>query len=321
MLYNHLILCCPLLHLPSMFPSIVVFSNESTLCVSWPKYQSFNFRVSPSSEYSGLISFRIDWFDLLAVQGTLKSLLQHCSLTASVLWHSAFFIVQFSHPYLTTGKTIVLTIQTFVGKVMCLLFFFFFVICCLSCHSFSSKEQVSFNFMAAVTIHNDFGAQENNICHCIHFFHLKWNDGIICHDLCFLFCFVFLILSFRKLFHFPLSPTSTDSLVSLHLLPLEWLTFAYLRLLIFLPAILIPACASFSLAFHMMYSAFKLKKQTKIHSIDLLLSQFGTSLLFHVWFLLLLFDLHTDFPGGRWGGLYSYLLENFTQFAVIHTKA
>ena len=104
MLYNHLILCCPLLHLPSIFPSIVVFSNESALCISWPKYQSFNFRVSPSNEYSGLISFRIDWFDLLAVQGTLKSLLQHCNLTASMLWHSAFFIVQLSHPYLTTGK-------------------------------------------------------------------------------------------------------------------------------------------------------------------------------------------------------------------------
>ena len=123
MLYNHLILCFPLLHLPSIFPSIVVFSNELTLCISWPKYQSFNFRVSPSNEYSGFISFKIVWFDLLVVQGTLKSLLQHCSLTASMLWHSTFFFVQLSHAYLTTGKKkIVLTIQTFVGKVMSLLF-------------------------------------------------------------------------------------------------------------------------------------------------------------------------------------------------------
>ena len=104
MLYNHLILCFPLLLLPSIFPSIVVFSNELTLCISWPKYQSFNFRVSPSNEYSGFISFKIVWFDLLTVQGSLKSLLQLCSLTASMLWHSAFFLVQLSHAYLTTGK-------------------------------------------------------------------------------------------------------------------------------------------------------------------------------------------------------------------------
>ena len=118
---NHLILCCPLL-LPLIFPSIKVFSNELVLCIRWPKYWSFSFIISPSSVYSGLISFRIDWVDLLAVQGTLKSLLQHHSSKAPVLQGSAFFMVQLSHPYMTTGKTIVLTRQTFVSKVMSLLF-------------------------------------------------------------------------------------------------------------------------------------------------------------------------------------------------------
>ena len=119
---NHLILCCPLLLLPSIFPSIRVFSNESALCIRWPKYCSFSFNISPSNEDPGLICFRIDWVDLLAVQGTLKSLFQHHSWKASILQHSAFFIVQLSHPYMTTGKTIALTRRTFVGKLMSLLF-------------------------------------------------------------------------------------------------------------------------------------------------------------------------------------------------------
>ena len=119
---NHLILCRPLLLLPSIFPSIRVFSNESVLRIRWPKYWSFSFNISPSNEYSGLISFRMDWSDLLAVQGTLKSLLQHHSSKASILWCSAFFIVQLSHLYMTTGKTIALTRWTFVGKEMSLLF-------------------------------------------------------------------------------------------------------------------------------------------------------------------------------------------------------
>ena len=118
---NHLILCCPLRLLPSIFPSIGVFSNELALCIRWPKYWSFSFDISPSNEHSGLISFRMDWLDLLAVQGTLKSLLQHHSSKASILWHSAFFIVQLSHPYMTSGKTIALTRWTFVGKVISLL--------------------------------------------------------------------------------------------------------------------------------------------------------------------------------------------------------
>ena len=119
---NHLILCRPLLLLPSIFPSIRVFSNESAFRIRWPKYWSFSFNISPSNELPGLISFRMDWLNLLAVQGTLKSLLQHHSSKASILQCSAFFIVQLSHPYLTTGKTIALTRQTFVGKVMSLLF-------------------------------------------------------------------------------------------------------------------------------------------------------------------------------------------------------
>ena len=122
MLSNHLILCFPLLLLPSTFPSIRVFSNESVLHIRWPKDWSFSFSISPSNEYSGLISFRMDWLDLLTVQGTLKSLHQHQSSKASILWHSAFFIAQLSHPYMTTGKTIALIRLTFVGKVMSLLF-------------------------------------------------------------------------------------------------------------------------------------------------------------------------------------------------------
>ena len=119
---NHLILCRPLLLLPQIFPTIRVFSNESVLPIRWPKYWSFSFSISPSSEYSGLISFRMDCLELLAVHGTLKSLLQHHSSKASILQCSAFFIVQLSHPYMTTGKTIALTRETFVGKVMSLLF-------------------------------------------------------------------------------------------------------------------------------------------------------------------------------------------------------
>ena len=127
---NHLILCCPLLFLPLIFPSIRVFSNESALCIRWPKVWSFSFSISPSNDYTGLISFRMEWFDFLGLRGTLKRLLQHHSSKASVLQHSAFFMVQLSHPYTITGKTIALTIQTFVNKVM------FFVVSCI----FSKKQ-------------------------------------------------------------------------------------------------------------------------------------------------------------------------------------
>ena len=137
---SHLILCRPLLLLPPIHPSIRVFSNKSTLRMRWPKYWSFSFSISPSKEIPGLISFRMDWLDLLAVQGTLKSLVQHQSSKASILGCSAFFTVQLSHPYMTTGKTIALTKRTFVGKVMSLL-----------------------HFMAAVTICNDFETPQNKV--------------------------------------------------------------------------------------------------------------------------------------------------------------
>ena len=132
---NHLVLCHPLLLLPSIFPSIRVFFNKLALRMRWPKYWSFSFNISPSNEYSGLISFRMDWLDLIAVQGAFKSLLQHHSSKASFLWCSAFFIVQLSHPYMTTGKTIALTRWTFVGKVMSA-----FEYAVKVSHSFSSKE-------------------------------------------------------------------------------------------------------------------------------------------------------------------------------------
>ena len=149
---NHLILHPPLLLLPLIFPSIRVFSNESALLIRWPKYWSFSFNISPSNEHPGLTSFRMDWLALLAVQGNRKSLLQHHSSKASVLWPPAFFIVQLSHPYMTTGKTIDLTRRTFVDEV-CLCF----LICCPDWSQLSSQT-VSFNFMAAITICSDFGA-------------------------------------------------------------------------------------------------------------------------------------------------------------------
>ena len=155
---NHLILYHPLLLPPSIFPSIRVFSNESVLHIRWPKYWSFSFNISPSNECQGLTSFRMGWLDLLVVQGTLKSLPQHHSSKASILQCSAFFMVQLSHPYMTTGKTIALTRQTLVGKVMSLLF------------NMLSRLAITFlprskrlNFMAAVTIYSDFGAPPKKI--------------------------------------------------------------------------------------------------------------------------------------------------------------
>ena len=180
---SHLILCCPLLLLPPIPLSIRVFSKESTLCMRWPKYWSFSFRIIPSKEHPGLISFRMDWLHLLAVQGTLKSFLQHYSSKASILRRSAFFTVKLSHPYMTTGKTIALTRRTFVGKVTCLLF------------NMLSRLVITFlprskrlNFMAAVTICSDFGAPKNKVCHCFHCFPIYFplSDGTRCHDLRFL---------------------------------------------------------------------------------------------------------------------------------------
>ena len=153
---SHLILCRPLLLPPSIPPSIRVFPNESVLCIRWPNYWNFSFNISPSNEHSGLISFRMDWLDLLAVQGTLKSLLQHHISKASILQHSAFFVVQVSHPYTTTGKTMALTRWTFVGKVRSLLFHMLSRLVI----AFLPKSKTSFNFMAEVTICSDFGAPQ-----------------------------------------------------------------------------------------------------------------------------------------------------------------
>ena len=178
---NHLILCHPLLLLPSIFPSIRVFSNESALHIRWPNYWSFSFNISPSNEHSGLISFRMDWLDLLVVQGTLKILLQYHSSKASILWHSAFFIVQLSHPYMTTGKTIALTRWTFVGKVMSLLLNMLsrLVITFLprSKHLLISWLQSP----SAVILE----PPPNKICHCFHCcpIYLPWSDGTRSHDL------------------------------------------------------------------------------------------------------------------------------------------
>ena len=156
---NHLILCCPLLLLPSIFPSIRVYANESALCIRWPKYWSFSFNIRPSSEHSRWISFRMDWLDLLAVQGTLKSLLQNHSSKASILLHSAFFTVQLSHPYMTTGKTIALTRRNFVGKEMSLLFN---MLSRLVITFLPRSKRLLISWLE-ITICSDFGAQKNKV--------------------------------------------------------------------------------------------------------------------------------------------------------------
>ena len=162
---NLLILCRLLPLLPSIFPSIRVFSNESVLHIRWLKYWSFSFNISPSNEFSGLISFRIDWLDLLAVQGTLKSLIQYHSSKASILWHSAFFIVHLSHPRMTTGKTIALTRWTFVAKVMSLLFN---MLSRLVITFLPRSRRLLISWLQ--TICSDFGAPKSKICHCFHCF-------------------------------------------------------------------------------------------------------------------------------------------------------
>ena len=181
---SHLILGRPLLLLPPIPPSIGVFSNESTLRMRWPKYWSLSFSIIPSKEIPGLISFRMDWLDLLAVQGTLKSLLQHHSSKASILQHLAFFTVQLSHPYMTTGKTIALTRRTFFGKLTSLLFNMLSRLVTTflprSKHLLISRLQSQF--------WSDFGAPKNKVWHCFHCFpiYFPWSDGTRCHDLRFL---------------------------------------------------------------------------------------------------------------------------------------
>ena len=179
---NHLILCHLLLP-PSIFPSIRVFSNESVLRKRWPDYWSFSFSISPSNEYSGLISLRMDWLDLLAVQGTLKSLLQHHSSKASILWCSAFFRVQLSHLYMTTGKTIALSVRTFVGKVMSLLFN---MLSRLVITFFPRSKHILISWLqspSAVILE-----PKNIVWHCFHCFpiYFPWSDGTRCHEIHFL---------------------------------------------------------------------------------------------------------------------------------------
>ena len=178
---SQVILWSPLLFLPSIFPSIRDFSNELSVHIRWPNYWSFSFSISSSSEYSRLISFKIDWLDLLAVRGTFRSLLQHHSSKASILWHSVFFMVQLLQPYVTTGKAIGLNIWIFVGRVMSLLFN------TLSSLSLFSCQEAIIWFHGCSHRPQWFWSQEEEICHCFHLFpfYLPCNNGAGCHDLSF----------------------------------------------------------------------------------------------------------------------------------------
>ena len=242
---SYLILCQPF-YLPEILPSIRVFSNEPVLRIRWPKYCSFSFSISPSNEYSGLISVRMDWLDVLSAQGTLKSLLQHHSSKASILWCSAFFIVQLLHPYMPTGKTIVLTRGTFVGKVMSLLFNMLSRLAitfiprskCLLISWLQSPSAVILEppKMKSVTV----STVSPSICH-----EVMGPDAMI---------LVFLMLSFKPTFSLS-SFTFIKRLFSSSFSAIKVVSSSYLRLLILLPAILIPACSSSSPEFLMMYSA------------------------------------------------------------------
>ena len=211
---NHLILCHPLLLLPSIFPKISVSSNESVLCIRYPKYWIFSLSISPSKEYSGLISSRIDWFCLLAVQDTLKSLLQHHNSKGSILWHSAFFMVRLSHPYMTTGKTIVLTRQTFVGKVMPLLFNTLsrFVI-----DVFPRSKHLLISWLqspSAVILEPKKIKSVTVSIVSPSIWHKGWDHM--------LWSLVFESWAVSQLFHFSLSPSSRGSFILLCFLPLGW---------------------------------------------------------------------------------------------------
>ena len=250
---NHLILCRPLLLLLSIIPSTRVFSNESLLWISWPKYWSFSFSISPSNEYSGLISLRTDWLDILAVWGTLKSLLQYHSSKASILQCSAFFMVQLSHPYMTTGKTKALARGTFVGKIMSLLFNMLsrLVITFLprsKCILISQLQSSSVVILEPPKIKSvTVSTVSSSIFH-----EVVGPDSMI---------LAFWILSFKPAFSLSSVTFIKRLFSSSSLSAIRVVSSAYLRLLIFLPAIFIPACASSSPAFRMMYSAYKLNKQ------------------------------------------------------------
>ena len=250
---NHLILCCPLLLLSSIFPSIRVFSNQSVLPMRWAKYWSFSFSITPSNEYSGLISFRNDWFNLLAVQGTLKSLHKHHSSKAWILRHSAFFTVQLSHPYMTTGKTTALIRWTFIGKVMPLLFSMLsrlviaflprskrLLISWLQSPSAVILEPPKIKFLTVSIV-------SPSIYH-----EVMGPDAMI---------LVFWMLNFKPIFSLSSYTFIKRLFISSSLSVIRVVSSSYLRLLIFLLAILIPACASSSPVFCVMYSAYKLNKQ------------------------------------------------------------
>ena len=237
---NHLILCCPLLLLPSIFPSIRVFSIQSVLRIRWPKYWSFSFGISPSNDYSGLIAFRMDWMDLLTIQAILKSLLQHYSSKASILWCSAFFIVQLSHPYMTTGKTIALTKWTFVGKVMSLLSN---MLSRLVIVFLPRSKRLLISWLQSPSA-------VNLEPHKIKSDTVSTVSPFVCHEVMGpdAMIFVFWTLSFKPTFSLS-SFTFIKRLFSSLLSAIRVVSSAYLRLLIFLPAILIPTCASISQSF------------------------------------------------------------------------
>ena len=306
---NYLILCCPLLLLPSIFPSIRVFSKETVLHIRWPKYWSFSFSISPSNECSGLISFRMDCLDHSAVQGTLKSLLQHHSSKASILWCSAFFTVQLSHLYMTTEKTIALTRWTFVGKAMSLLFNMLsrFVIGFLprSKHLLISWLQspsaviLEPKKIKSLTV----SIVSPSICQ-----EVMEPDAMI---------LVFWMLSFKPTFSLSSFTLIKRLFSSSSLSAIRVVSSAYLRFLIFLLAILIPAYASSSLAFLMMYSVYKLNKQ--VDNIQ----PWHTP--FPVWNqsvvscpVLTCFLTCTQISQVRWSGI-PISFKNFPQFIVSHT--
>ena len=254
---SHLILCRPLFLLPPIPPSIRLFSNESTLLTRWPNYWSFSFNIIPSKEIPGLISFRIDWLNLLTVQGTLKSLLQHHGSKASILRRSAFFTVQLSHPYMITGKTRALTRRTFVGKVMSLLL-----------NMLSRLVKISFQgvsvfyFMAAVTICSDPGAYKNKVWHCFHCFPIYFPEVMEPDAM----IFVFWMLSFKPTFSLSYFTFIKWLFSSSSLSAIRVVSFAYLMLLIFLLPILILSCAYSSPMQNSMNVPQKIKKQ-KCHII------------------------------------------------------
>ena len=290
---------------PQSFPASGSYSNESALHLRWPEYWSFN--ISPSNEYSGLISLKMDWFDLLAVQGTLKSLLQHHSSKASIFWHSAFFIVQLSHPYVTTGKTIALTRWIFVDKVMFLLFNMLsrlviaflprskrLLISWLQSPSAVILEPPKIKSVAVSIV-------SPSICH-----EVMGPDTMI---------WVFWMLSFKPTFS--LSSFTFKVFSSSSLSAVRVVSSVYLRLLIFLPAILIPAYASSSPAFHMMYSAYKLNKQGD-HMQPWctpfpILNQSVVP-------CPVLLDLPIDFSGDRSGDLVFHLFQNFPVYYDLHSQ-